>query len=289
MKNLTKWTLGAALGASLLLLQACGTTTVSKGITDDGRASEVVFPDIAKNTWLKEGTFVNLDNLRQVAPGNTKDQLYGLLGYPHFAEGMHGVREWDYTFNFRTGRGSEFVTCQFKVIFDKDAVAQNFHWQPAACVDRLKVAAAPAAPAEPAPAVVERVVAVPPPPVKRIQLSADALFAFDKSDLGNMQKQGAGWKELESELRNTASIERVVVVGHTDRLGSVAHNDHLSSARAKTMGDYLVGRGVPASNIRTEGHGSREPVVQCQAMPQAALIACLAPNRRVEIEIQGKR
>ena len=282
MKQVTKWTLGFALGASLLLLQACGTTTVSKGITDDGRATEVVFPDIAKNTWLKEGTFVNLDNLRQVASGNTKDQLYGLLGYPHFAEGMYGVREWDYTFNFRTGQGNAFTTCQFKVIFDKDAVAQTFHWQPAACADRLKLAAAPA------PAVVERVVAVPVPAVKRIQLSADALFAFDKSDFGHMQKQGSGWNELDMALRNAAGIDRVVVVGHTDRLGSVAHNDHLSAARAKTMGDYLVGRGVPASNIRTVGHGSREPVVQCQAMPQAALIACLAPNRRVEIEIQGK-
>ena len=62
--------------------------------------------------------------------------------YPHFAEGMYGVREWDYTFNFRTGQGNAFTTCQFKVIFDKDAVAQTFHWQPAACADWMKLAAA---------------------------------------------------------------------------------------------------------------------------------------------------
>lgn len=285
MKKFIKWTLGPALGASLLLLQACGTTSVSNGITDDGRATEVVFPDIAKNTWLKEGTFVNLDNLRQIAPGNTKDQLYDLLGHPHFAEGSYGVREWDYIFNFRTGKGSEFTTCQYKVIFDKNALAQTFHWQPAACADRLKVATASAL--VPTPAVMERVVTVTPPPVKRIQLSADALFAFDKSDLGNMQKQGPGWSELEAALRNTSGIDRVLVVGHTDRLGSVAHNNVLSAARAKTMGEYLAGRGVPANRIRTVGNGSREPVVQCPSLPQAALIACLAPNRRVDVEIQG--
>ena len=55
---------------------------------------------------------------------------------------MYGVREWDYTFNSRTAQGNAFTTGQFKVIFDKDAVAQTFHWQPAACADWLKRAAA---------------------------------------------------------------------------------------------------------------------------------------------------
>ncbi len=120
-----------ALGAAaLLVLQGCG--SVSKGIDDDGRAAEVVFPDKDRDAWLKEGTFPNPDNLRAVAPGVTKDQLYALLGRPHFNEGLAGVREWDYIFHFRRPEGG-VASCQFKVIFDKDYRGRSFHWLPADC------------------------------------------------------------------------------------------------------------------------------------------------------------
>src|SRR5690606_5044560 len=44
------------------------------------------------------GSYPNIDNLRQVGDGITRDQLYDLLGRPHFAEGFR-VREWDYLFH----------------------------------------------------------------------------------------------------------------------------------------------------------------------------------------------
>jgi outer membrane protein assembly factor BamE (lipoprotein component of BamABCDE complex) len=126
--------------AAVLALQACGTLSVTplQDLPDNGRPAAVVFPEIQKTAWLKEGVFVNLDRLRMVAPGVTKDQLYDLLGRPHFREGMGAVREWDYIFNFRTGTGNEFSTCQYKVVFDKDALAQSFHWAPAECASVLK-------------------------------------------------------------------------------------------------------------------------------------------------------
>ena len=118
---------------SILALQGCS-SYVSKGITDDGKATEVVFPSIDNDAWLKEGTFPNLDNLRAVSPGVTKDQLYDLLGRPHFREGLAGPREWDYIFHFRKAGGG-VTTCQYKAIFDKDYKAQTFHWLPAGCGD----------------------------------------------------------------------------------------------------------------------------------------------------------
>ena len=134
---------GIAVGiAALLALQACGTSTVSKGISDDGVASEVVFP-AQKDAWLEQGTFPNLENLRRIAPGVTKDQLSDFVGRPHFSEGLGAVREWDYIFHFRTPTGIK--TCQYKAIFDKNVVAQSFHWLPTDCADMLKVAAAPLA------------------------------------------------------------------------------------------------------------------------------------------------
>lgn len=123
----------AVAGAALVGLQGCGTAWVSKGLTDDGRVSEPVFPDIQKDAWMKDGTFPNTSNLHQVASGMSKDQLQDLLGKPHFNEGLVDVREWDYVFNLRTGQGPAFITCQYKVIFDSRHKAQSFHWQPASC------------------------------------------------------------------------------------------------------------------------------------------------------------
>jgi len=123
--------LAAAFGATALLgLQGC--SSPSKGITDDGRAAQVVFPDPGKDAWRKDGVYPNLDNLRAVGPGITKDQLYALIGPPHFSEGMAGVREWDYIFHLRKPGGAA-TTCQFKVIFDKNYKGQSFHWLPADC------------------------------------------------------------------------------------------------------------------------------------------------------------
>ena len=96
-----------------------------------------MFPDIDKDATLKEGLFVNLANLRQVAPGMTKEQVYALLGRPHFKEGIGPVREWDYIFNFRNAADPAHVTCQYKVLFDKNLKARNFYWLPASCADNV--------------------------------------------------------------------------------------------------------------------------------------------------------
>ncbi len=70
---------------------------------------------------------------------------------------------------------------------------------------------------------------------------------------------------------------RLTIVGHTDSTGSPAINDPLSMARANSVRDYLVTRGVPASHVQTAGRGEREPVAD------NATEAGRARNRRVEI------
>jgi OOP family OmpA-OmpF porin len=269
---------GTALAiAALLSLAACGTSTVSKNISDDGRAGEVVFPDIGKDAWLKEGTFPNLDNLRRIAPGVTKDQLYDLVGRPHFRESLFGVREWDYIFNFRVPGGVK--TCQYKVIYDTALRAQSFHWLPADCAELLKVASPPVA------RVAEKA-AVP----QRVELSADALFAFGRSGPADLLPQGR--RELDTlaaGLRGARETSRMRITGHTDRLGSPSFNEQLSLARATTVRDHLVQAGVPARGMQVQGKGETEPKVQCEQKRREELINCLAPNRRVEIEVFGER
>jgi len=51
---------------------------------------------------------------------------------------------------------------------------------------------------------------------------------------------------------------------------------------------YLVGKGVAAGGVYTEGKGERQPVKDCKGSGKSkALIACLEPNRRVETEAVG--
>ncbi|MFK3844202.1 OmpA family protein [Stenotrophomonas sp. NPDC078853] len=78
-------------------------------------------------------------------------------------------------------------------------------------------------------------------------------------------------------------MQRIEVVGYTDRIGSASYNRALSTRRAEAVRSALVEGGVASGTIRAEGRGAAEPLVQCDQRSQPALIACLAPNRRVQI------
>jgi len=95
-------------------------------------ASEVNFPAL-DSSYLKTGDFVGPDHVKRITPGLNKDQVRLELGNPHFSEGIFNVREWDYIFNFYTGKGNEYLTCQFKVKFDANNRATSTHWKNPEC------------------------------------------------------------------------------------------------------------------------------------------------------------
>jgi len=273
----------AALAAVAAVLAACGSTGtgVRSSNAADGASPEPVevrFPDPG-SAWLKGGTFVDVAQLRRIGRGMTKNQVRELISYPHFGEGLFGPAEWDYLFNFRTGKGDEFVTCQYKVVFE-NGVSDRFYWRDPACADHLRPRVSE---------VVRPVVAAPP---ERFQLGADALFAFDKSGANDILPEGRRQlDELAAKLKDAyRRLDSITVVGHTDRLGTTAYNQRLSMARAATVRDYLAARGLPQSALRAYGVGESKPVVQCaDSLGRQALIGCLQPNRRVELEVRGER
>ena len=90
-----------------------------------------------------------------------------------------------------------------------------------------------------------------------------------------------------TETLKTAEYDRLDIVGYTDRIGSVEHNQRLSELRAYAVAQYLVRKGVPENKIRYEGRGARDPLTrddECRELVRDDLIACLQKDRRVEIE-----
>lgn len=272
--NYRKLALTALALLSVAALAGCG--NVSRNVAKDGKsAGELVWPAIGSTTPMHhDGTWPNLDNLRSVHPGLTKNQVAALVGYPHFSEGVLGVREWNYVFHFRTADNPDMV-CQYKVLYDDNKLAQSFYWKPASCADELQPATAVAKAAD-----------------KHYKLSADALFAFDKSSLDDITADGHAQldKLAQQILADGDKPGMVRVFGYADRLGTDDYNDRLSRRRAYTVMDYLVKRGVPADSIMVEGRGSMMPVAtDCRsAGDRAAVIACLQPNRRVEVVVTGR-
>ena len=148
--------------------------------------------------------------------------------------------------------------------------------------------------AEPPPPVAAAPLEEPKPPViQKLTLSTDVLFAFNKSELraGGQQKLD----ELADRAKG-ADVDRVVVVGNADRIGSEQYNQELSEKRAQAVKEYLASKGVDGDRVEAEGKGKSDPVTgdQCRNMGKEnnrnqKLIACLQPDRRVDVELLGSR
>ena len=102
-------------------------------------------------------------------------------------------------------------------------------------------------------------------------------FKFDRDELTD-ESQDALRRVFDEIARRPAP--EVIVIGHTDRRGTVPYNDALSLQRAARVRSILVAAGVPEGRIQIAGRGEREPVVPTEdevAEPR---------NRRVEITVR---
>src|SRR5437879_5864130 len=152
----------------------------------------------------------------------------------------------------------------------------------------------------PVPAPAPEVKPAPPPPAPKPKPAAEKVtfagtvhFDFDKADLKPDGK--ATLDELANKIRGI-NLEVVIAIGHADVIGSEAYNQKLSVRRAEAIEAYLVSKGIEPNRIYTEGKGEKQPVTgdKCKKMgpeqrSNKKLVACLAPDRRVEIEVIGTR
>ncbi|MBP9714597.1 MAG: OmpA family protein [Sterolibacterium sp.] len=143
--------------------------------------------------------------------------------------------------------------------------------------------------AAPAP-MAEAPVAAPKPVAQKITLAADALFDFDKATL---RPEGMAKLDELATKSKELNIEVILAVGHTDRLGGDAYNQKLSERRAASVKEYLVSKGVEANRIDASGKGKSQPLTKaedCKGNKKTKkLVACLQPDRRVNIEVIGSK
>ena len=133
-----------------------------------------------------------------------------------------------------------------------------------------------------------------------ISLSSNFLFSFDKSVL--RQEAITTLNEIANKLKSLSleDLESISIEGHTDFKGSADYNQRLSERRAVAVANYLAQVGVPANKITARGFGksqermSGECIEQTKGIANAskrrsALIACIEPDRRVDVRINAKK
>ncbi|HGM5491718.1 TPA: OmpA family protein [Serratia fonticola] len=249
-----------ASACAVLLLTGC--TRSLSNPDAQGKTTQPVFPDKA-SAARGEGSYPDVGALAKIKPGMTKAQVYELLGVPHFKEGVMRVKEWDYIFHFPVAGGAE-ITCQYKVLYDSSLKVGDTHFLPENCLTQL-------APAKPA--AIQR------------ELNAEALFAFASAQLSAQGE--AQIRQMAADIHQSGqAVRHITITGHTDHFGSAESNLRLSQARAESVKRVLVTSGLSANAISSVGMGASMPRVQCEGGKSAATIACLAPNRRITVDVQ---
>jgi len=99
---------------------------------------------------------------------------------------------------------------------------------------------------------------------------SDRLRAESKTNLDNLAKSLSDFGD-----------SKLLLVGHTDDVGTDSYNLDLSRRRAAAVADYLISRGVPAARIATSGRGEAEPVAPNDTDSDRQ------KNRRVEVAISA--
>lgn len=260
--------LATLLGGSALAVPAPGAAQLQAAyVSPNSVWPEGALEGPARDARLNAaaGSAIDAGILRRLTIGMTAEQVAAIMGAPLAGSGK---RRWQYL--VRDGGGPFVAT----VWFNED----DRLWIGSTQMSANAALLAQLAP-QPVPAPVQQPGAL--PALVQVKLSSSVLFAL------NSDRLAAHVPQLNGVAAELAGDERAVVVkGYADRLGNRAHNLRLSRSRAESVRRYLAARGIAASRIQVDGLGSADPVVQCPRQRRPALVACLAPNRRVVIEYE---
>lgn len=237
---------------------------------------ELVFTDVSvghddfTEVFVRDGVVQPRDFFREIVPGMPQNQLHDKLGDPlRQSEGKRGS-EWDYNFKFVLEPSSNFIVCQYKVVFDEVKLAVREQvWRRRQCqlLAEAETSATPppAATPEPPPTVL---------PMRSVNFDFDSAVGHETA-----------LAILDADVNTLVRFPelRVNIDGYTDLCGSDVYNLRLSERRARLVYDYLVGKGIDASRlIGPVGHGKSNPLEQT---PQTWPACKSEKNRRTELNV----
>lgn len=113
-----------------------------------------------------------------------------------------------------------------------------------------------------------------------VKFDSGILFDFNSSALKADAKSNVA--KLVETLNKEPDTE-ILVLGHTDNVGTLAANQKVSESRAKAVRDYAVSQGLSASRITIEGKNYAEPIASNDTE------AGRAENRRVEVVVVASK
>ena len=190
--------------------------------------------------------------------------------------------------------GNEYNQQQWRHAKPYVQIAEDLLGEARSRADRCDPPAPPPPPFVPVAVTPPAPVPVPAPGEVHV-VSTVVFFRFDRSAQADITP--ASRAQLDALLADLASdvssVQSVRLVGHADRLNGTGHGDYnqrLSERRVETVRALFVARGVAAAAIETAARGDANPVAGCPGRPpKDALEACLAPDRRVDIEVRVAR
>ncbi len=110
----------------------------------------------------------------------------------------------------------------------------------------------------------------------QVTFESGLLYDFDSDRV--LPTAQSNFRELSKSLNKYPGSD-LLIVGHTDQVGSGTYNQDLSERRASAAATYLVSQGVSRSRISTRGLGETEPVASNETELGRQ------QNRRVEVAI----
>lgn len=119
------------------------------------------------------------------------------------------------------------------------------------------------------PAALDRVFAAKAPPPLPARVSGDAVQVHFDFASARLSPGGQAHAAAAAVVLAGQPLERIRVVGHTDRVGSPAANRRLAEKRARAVADFLVASGIPADLIEVDGMGEAgAPVATDDGVPE---------------------
>lgn len=110
----------------------------------------------------------------------------------------------------------------------------------------------------------------------QVTFESGLLFDYDSDRIRTDAAQNL--RNFAASLKNYPSTN-ILIVGHTDSVGTESYNQNLSERRARSARNFLIAEGVAANRLQVSGRGELEPVAA------NASAAGRQQNRRVEVAI----